>query len=887
MRLRFLLLPLSFFSVLAATSCRSSDTAPETPESTGEATETPVGGGPGAEAPPQTPSEQLAADAERLQVKEGQRAFLASKYIEEGDTLLERAALEEALAAYSSAISVDPSNQVARERFQKVEAMLGDRFAAAADVLDDEVEREIVRRTQARISAERADKLGDTALSQGEYDLAIERYREAELILRYHPLVADGTLDEQLVAGKLARAIELRDEAELEAERRARETARLAAQEAELRERQYRENRLITLYNEANSAFLNEQYARAEALCQQILLEDQDNEAAQHLLAIASEARHLNTAERNRRDYREQWLRTFEELDTMNVLQNESVLFDDLRRWKEVSQREPLEMESVWSGGTGDDEKAVVLRRLEETRFKPNFAGEDGEGAALEDVAAFLQSLTGVNFVLSAKVRDELDEEEKTITLDLPESSVKKILDLISETSENLRWKIEDGVVKFVTKEELTGGQVLRFYEVRDLIHPIPDFAGREMNIQPSGGLEFPEEEFDERESNVVTSDLLETLIRGNIARESWDEDPRNSITINEMGVMVVNQTPEVHEKIEALLTDLREATGIMVDIQSRFLQVEDNFLEDIGVDFRGLGQPGLGTNEFLNDFGDSTTQLELGREIGTGRSLGAYYDEGQDGDIRSRVENLYDRALGNENTVTNAGGLSFQWTYLNDVQLELILRAVSKSERVELVSAPSILVMNTGRSNLTVVNQVVYVKDFDVEIAQAASIADPIIDVVNDGVILDVRPVVSADRRFITLELRPTIAQLQRPIEQRVTTLGSQNSVTIELPEVDIRRVRTSIPMPDGATVLLGGLKVSDRKDMSSGVPVLNKIPIIRAFFDRKGKYVSNSKLLILLNANIVISTEHEPTPAQMEPVKARAIDETMAVAPAPGAAF
>ena len=52
------------------------------------------------------------------------------------------------------------------------------------------------------------------------------------------------------------------------------------------------------------------------------------------------------------------------------------------------------------------------------------------------------------------------------------------------------------------------------------------------------------------------------------------------------------------------LLDDLREATGIMVDIQARFLTVEDNFLEDIGVDFRGLGQPGLGTNNFLNDFG-------------------------------------------------------------------------------------------------------------------------------------------------------------------------------------------------------------------------------------------------------------------------------------------
>ncbi len=174
----------------------------------------------------------------------------------------------------------------------------------------------------------------------------------------------------------------------------------------------------------------------------------------------------------------------------------------------------------------------------------------------------------------------------------------------------------------------------------------------------------------------------------------------------------------------------------------------------------------------------------------------------------------------------------------------------------------------NTGRANLTVLNQVVYVKDFDVEIAQAASIADPIIDVVQDGVILDVRPVVSADRRFITLEVRPTIATLTRPIREKSTTLGSQASVTIQLPELELQRLRTTIPMPDGATVMLGGLKVSDKKDHRSGVPILNKIPLISMLFERKGKAISNRKLLILLKADIVIPAEHEPTEAQLRGV-------------------
>jgi type II secretory pathway component GspD/PulD (secretin) len=379
--------------------------------------------------------------------------------------------------------------------------------------------------------------------------------------------------------------------------------------------------------------------------------------------------------------------------------------------------------------------------------------------------------------------------------------------------------------------------------------------------------VQLAEEEKTEREANIVTADALETLIKNNVAPGSWDADPQNSLKITPAGEMVVHQTPEVHEQIKKLLEDLREATGIMVDIQARFIKVEDNFLEDIGVDFRGLGQPGLGTNSFFNDFGDPSTQSDLGREIGQGTDLGAFYDHGFDGDMRARVEQLYDIGLGDPNVMQGSGGLSFQWTYLNDLQLELILRAVSKSERVELVTSPRITVYNTARGNLAVLNQVAYVQDFNVEIAQAASIADPIVNVVQDGVTLDVRPVVSADRRFITLELRPTIAVLRRPIREVVTTLGSQNSVTIQLPEVDYQRVRTSIPMPDGGTVLLGGMKVSDRQDQHSGVPILNKIPLVSFFFDRKGNYISNRKLLILLKASIVIPSEHEPTPAQVSP--------------------
>lgn len=817
-----------------------------------------------AAAPSAAQQGSLTEDQARLQRQNQQGEFLSKASIEEGDRDLEMADLAGALKAYSAALVMNPSSTVAREKLRKVEALMGDKYAGAAAFMTDATEQEMVRRAQASMAAEDARVRGKNALAAGDYDTAIEQYRQAEMILRYNPLIATDALDAKIAAGELATAIRMADDARSAGEQRAVELAKAARERKEREEAEYRENKLKMLYADANTAFLNENYSKAEQICAQILLEDPANKAATELRNIARDMRHDKANEENRRHYREQWLRTIEEVDQMNVIQIDPIVFNDLKRWQEVRGRHPLEFTTLEQGQSVD--KQMVLDRLDSVRFVPKFVGADNNGSSLDDIADFLQRLTGVNFMISPKVKTDLDDEQRTIKLELNERSVRKVLDIITETHENLRWKVEDGVVKFVTKDETKGGQILRNYEVRDLVHPIPDFPGREMNVSPSGGVQLPEEDKTERESNVITDAALDNLIRNNVSPQSWTDDPQNSLRISN-GTMVVHQTPEVHDQILKLLDDLREATGIMVDIQARFLKVEDNFLEDIGVDFRGLGQPGLGTNAFFNDFGDSSTQQDLGNEIGAGTDLGAFYDRGGRENLRARVEQLYDNSLGDDNVLRGSGGASFQWTYLNDLQLQLILRAVSKSERIELVTSPRITVHNTARGNLSVLNQVAYVQDFNVEIAQAASIADPIVNVVQDGVVLDVRPVVSADRRFITLELRPTIANLKRPIREVVTTLGSQNSVTIQLPEVEIQRVRTSIPMPDGGTVMLGGLKVSDKQDNKSGVPILNKIPIVSFFFERKGHYVSNRKLLILLKAEIVIPQEHEPTPAQLGP--------------------
>jgi tetratricopeptide (TPR) repeat protein len=785
------------------------------------------------------------------------RLSMAQDLVAQAIAEIDQADLDGAALSYSQALQLDPSNASAVEGLRRVQALLGDKFSESIDAFDNAGERILVQRQMARLEASEHARKGDSAMQATDYDGAVEHYRMALAVLAWTPAIAQGNLDRSLLEGRLEVAQKARADAEVNSARLAREAAEAATARAEEEEMTRREMQLEHWYEQANQAFLANKYSDAEKWCQLVLQREPDNKSAQDLFRAARELRHVTTDERNRRHYREQWLKTMDELGMMDVPQIDPLVFD-MDRWREVANRRPI---SANVSTAGDAERTAILSRLDDVRFAPPF-DED----PLESVASYLQDLTGVNFHVSARVRDELGEDETTINLSLrTERSVRKVLDLIEETSESLRWTVKDGVVRFIVADELTGGQIQVNYKVHDLINPIPDFPGRDINVSPSGGLFPPDEDLPERETNVLASDLLEDLIRNTIDPESWDLDASNSIRITDTGAMVVNQTPEVQAQIASLLEDLREATGIMVDIQAQFMKVEDNFLEDIGVDFTGLGQPGLGTNgNDMNDFGDPSISSDLTGSPGSDNTVGAFFDEGGDGALRARVEHLYGSQLGTDD-FRGSGGVSFQWTFLNDLELEVILRAVQKSERIELVTAPRILVHNAARANLSVLNQVAYVADFDVEIAQAASIADPIVQVIQDGVVLDVRPVVSADRRFINLELRPTIAHLTRPIEQRATTLGSSNSVTIELPEVEIQRVRTSVPIPDGATVMLGGNKISRKQDMQSGVPILNKIPFLSFLFEREGHFVSNEKLLILLKATIIIPRELEPTAAEL----------------------
>ena len=786
---------------------------------------------------------------------------IAKSYMALGMQYQKEGRLTDALRAFANALKVQPENQEAQRAYSATAGLLGATDKAVYSESRTTWDTLQARLQQAILLGREHQRLGRHHQTQGDFGKAVQEYESALIILEANPNI-DADFDRNQIREALASARQAGVDAERMAEaQRIREIEKIN-RDRENKERSKVARRVRSDWDEALRLFERERFESCRKVCARIRRSAPDHRGAVQLAEAARRAGHEKRNAANVETYREQWQRALEEVKDIAIPFTTTVNFPALEKWRKVANRGPI---SVGIGRSEISEVDLdVTRRLEGTIL----ASVDWTEKTLDEALRFIRNNTATNIVVMRAVDEVMPAEERILNLTLTEISAMKALRHAVSQLEGLTFLIEDGIVKITTAEKARSRKVVEFYEVRDLTAPINNFPGVEINLNPSGfgaGVGGFDDEGDEEEEGggVFEIDRLIELIRTTVDPTSWDEDPDNTV-VDKSGTLVVRQTPENQRAIRRLLSDLRQSTGIQVQIESRFISVENNFLQEVGIDFRGLGDnsggvgaPGQGTIAPFDDFGLPGPNLVLG----TDNSSGAFYSlGGGNGDIRGRTQNVFDSALGNPDVLTSLGGFSMQYVYLDDTQLEAILRAVQKYERINEVTAPSLLVYNTQRANLQVTNQVAYVKDFDVEIAQAAVVADPVVDVIKEGVVLDVRPIVSNDRRFVTLELRPTVATLTRPIRTFTTSLGTGSSVTFEVPELKKQSLKTTVVMPDGGTLLLGGLKFYEEQDLDSGVPVLKDIPILSFFFSRKGKYTNLRDLIILLRVKVVIMEELEP---------------------------
>jgi tetratricopeptide (TPR) repeat protein len=835
---------------------------------------------PEAAAPQAPPPPQTAAEWEELlrrlkqsyAVTEQQKASqsdehyrLAERYYQAGD--FEKAELE-----CEKALKLNPNHAGSNALFLEVQFILGRGKATPQSAEYDRYIKEgLVRHQQVLLEVDKAQARGTRAFNRGDYD---ESEREFRTILEYAKWMPTGV------------ELETRRKQALEMLDRTKESRRQKSLDEEqqrlrlIEDEKSRENvrRLIDqkrelelLFGQAQMYFEREEYPKCVDVCERILHINPTLASVAEMRNVAQRLQFMKLDRNNLNNYVEEWKRTFEKIEQHGFVQGDVLNFPSREDWEIIAKRKPKGIAELEEDIQPEDQAiADKLRSIKITI--------DMQNAPLTAVVEYIREISGLNFVIDTKAIEK--PEEDMISIKVADIVLDGALKLMLGPKQRAH-AVRDGTVIITSADALKKRVKLELYDVQDLTYGIQDFPGVDITLsQDSIGTAVA---VDEGKRVQFTGEDLANLIKNTIHKEQWEEADGKSVQFQN-GLLIVRNSIDIHKSIRKFLSDLRASTGMLVNCETRFLVVEDNFLQMVGMDFRDLtnivGLPSRVTG--ITNLPDINPAFVINQPFfvdpdgagpltATSAGISGVFGDHVTRNMGARVQNV----MTNDFIVTRffervlrpVGGGTMQYTLLDDVSLEMILKLVSKSERNHILTAPKLTLFNTQRGNFRISNQVAYVRDYDIQIATAAVALDPIVDVVSDGISLDVRPVVSADRRFVTLELRPTVATLW-PAPDRIPTITTAvmapgaaitdaATIIIDTPVVNIQRVRTTVVVPDRGTIMLGGMTMVFDQNSESSVPLWRNIPILGNLGSTKVKGLQRMQTLVLASVRIIIPDE------------------------------
>jgi general secretion pathway protein D len=383
--------------------------------------------------------------------------------------------------------------------------------------------------------------------------------------------------------------------------------------------------------------------------------------------------------------------------------------------------------------------------------------------------------------------------------------------------------------------------------------------------------------------------DSLIDLIVSTVSTETWAENGGGEAEIRPFPTnlsLVVSQTQAVHEEIADLLEQLRRLQDLQITIEVRFIRLNDRFFERIGVDFQlniedrtigtadlvpgqpyepgrqsatvGLNPPVLPTNPFPNYTADLDIPFRQGSFAAT--QLVPFGGQVQ-------------------------GAATFGFAILSDLEAFFLIEAAQSDSRTNVLNAPKVTLFNGQQAFVADATQRPFVIGVIPVVGEFVAAQQPVIVVLNEGTMMTIQAVVSDDRRYVRLTVVPFFTQIGAVDE--FTFEGSESStsssssstdddddgksaseseserirtgVTVQLPSFSFVSVVTTVSVPDGGTVLLGGIKRLSEGRNEFGVPLLSKIPYVDRLFRNVGIGRTTESLMMMVTPRIIIQEEEE----------------------------
>lgn len=461
----------------------------------------------------------------------------------------------------------------------------------------------------------------------------------------------------------------------------------------------------------------------------------------------------------------------------------------------------------------------------------------------------------GLNIVL-------IDPEgrDPRVAILLRRINLKRVLDFVTE-SVGFEYDLQRGAVVIRPGQGPGFGLETAFYPIsRSTLIRLTGIHAAEEPVDPTGlqdPFALPESEpVDER--GEAERALKSFLQRAGIPFEGISGA---NLALAD-GQLIVTQTPRNHEKVRQLLRRYREVK--QVEIEARFLEVQERNLEELGFEWTLLGN---GDDKLSNaPARNLASAFTIGQEesrIVIDRPGGDLAPIGQGAPILPITVDLAE----------NAGNL---FTYARDISdgldLEVLIRALERQSGNDLLSAPKLTVLSGKTAEIVVAEEFRYPEmygDTDAEVGMGDSESGSAGVAItagtprsfttrNVGVEMEVTPTVENDNS-ISLLLKPKVTEFEGFVEYGGTSIAIASDTTVTVPSgfyqpvFSIRRVQTEVTIWDGATVVMGGLTREHAVRFNDRVPILGDIPLLGRLFRNEGESTQKRNLLIFVTANLV----------------------------------
>ncbi len=207
-------------------------------------------------------------------------------------------------------------------------------------------------------------------------------------------------------------------------------------------------------------------------------------------------------------------------------------------------------------------------------------------------------------------------------------------------------------------------------------------------------------------------------------------------------------------------------------------------------------------------------------------------------------LNNLLKQDTVRQIAAAGASGLTGYFTAGNS--LTAVVTALENTNRFTVVNRPSVFTKNNKKAIIASGQEIAVPQNIQssinsTNVGNAGVVTNSSVQYKNVTLQLEVVPLINSDKE-VSLDI------LQRNNEVSGSTRIDNN----DIPTIATRYVRTSVTVPNNATLVLGGLIKSSVNNAKTGIPILSSIPLLGALFSTTTKEKVRTELVILIRPEV-----------------------------------